>query len=573
MPVPIQSNHAESVASGTKIGVTLAGVTAGSSIICDGTGADNVGITNITDGTTVFANDITRDGTNEGQNMTIRSLWNSPGGSRTFTMNYAGAGAASNRGIQAYEMPGLQQAASGTGCKLSGTPTGNDSGAGTASSFDSSGTSTITTTVPAWVVSYGEGDAHLPTAAGAFTGGIGETVNNCATEYLTQGAAGAVNPNFSMSAADKWNLVTAAYAVASTGLAGIDDGGPQRQAPDIQPRRLPGIDAPPAGFSPRGLLDQSVPRARPPYQPLGRNRGASESPSPFSPRGLLEERPPVLGRARTIPTKLVPDAGAPLPPVVNHGLGDANLQRPAASPDRPFPAGGVDQPIGFPPVGMLDVSVARPPLAPRAFRPSSAPEAVPAPQVTSALLDDGGVDLPARPPRVTARGTGAEAIPAPPIAPALPPDELPRVPRPPRAAARAPIAETGPREPLTFGDDPMPRPTSARRATVIPPAADGAPLPQLAAFADVLVRARSRLARWLPRLFGDDGWLTAFIPLPKLKQPTTVLVAPFATQATPAPCATTAQVAPFATTVVVPASPTRTTTTAGDQPSTVQLDT
>ncbi len=598
----VQSNHAEASGTGTTIAVTLTGVTAGDGIVGSATfDSSGVSLSNVKDNTPTTANaDAAHNWAVGTQSINAWSIPNSPSGSRTFTATFSAT--TTSRGIQSLEFSGLPTAA---GSFVTGTPAGDDGGSGTTTAFDS----TISTTPGvsgALIFQVGEGGSTQPAVGAGWTGGPQDAVNTVTTGYKILGAPAATSPSFTLSPADAWSVLVVAYKPASTGLAGIDDGGPQRQPPDIAPRRLPGVDAPPPGFNPRGLLDQAVPRARPPYQPLGRNRGASESPSPFSARGLMEERPPVLGRARAIPTKLVPDAGAPLPTSVVTGLPDANLQRPAASPDRPFPAAGVDQPIGFPPVGMLDAAVPRAPATVRPPRPALTPEAVPAPPVTAALQDD-GADVPARTPRVPIRSIGsaetiivppvtqalpddgprrapqvprgaprittAEALPSSPIVP-VPGEDAPRAPRLSRAATRAPITETGPRVPLTFGDGPIPSPAPRRIPVIAPPVPEGfvAPAP-VHAFADVLVRARGRLARWLPRLFGDDGWLTAFIPLPRLKQPTSVVVAPYATAAAVAPFATTTTVAPFATSVTVPQTPTRTTTTAGDQPSTVQLDT
>ena len=206
----VQSGHAESAAGGTTIGVTLAGVTVGNAIVALQTMSDNVTLSSIKDQTpTSFAIDENRDCTNEGQWLTIASLLNSPAGSRTITATYS-ASATSNRGIQAFECSGMPT----SGSALTGTPTGNDSGAGTATAFDSS-ISTTPGVSGAIVFAYGEGNSHQPAAAGAFTQDIQDTVNLLTSEHLIQGAPAAVSPSFTLSVADKWCVVIAAYAPAS----------------------------------------------------------------------------------------------------------------------------------------------------------------------------------------------------------------------------------------------------------------------------------------------------------------------------------------------------------------------
>lgn len=217
----VQVVHNESIGAGGTIAVTITGVTSGNGLIACVTGADNVTISSVSDGTTNFNPDKTRDATNEGQQFGIFSLANSPAGSRTITATFS-ASSNSNRGIQVLEVAGVATAGAGTGLKLSGTPAGNDSGAATATSFDSAAASTVTTTDNgALVVAYGEGDSNQPVVAGAYSLGANDTVNLFTTEYQVQATAGAINPSYTLSPAVKWAVAIAAYAPAGVASADV----------------------------------------------------------------------------------------------------------------------------------------------------------------------------------------------------------------------------------------------------------------------------------------------------------------------------------------------------------------
>lgn len=208
----VQVVHNENGGSGTSIAVVINGVTLNNGLVALVTCADGVNVSSVSDGTTTFNPDENRDATNEGQQFSVASLANSPSGTRTITATFSGNSFCC-RGIQVLEVSGVQSAASGTGLKLSGTPAGNDSGAGTASSFDSAAASKVTTVDNgALVIAYGEGNTNQPTVAGAYTLGADDTVNLFTSEYQIQGSAGAINPSFTMAAADKWAVVIAAYA-------------------------------------------------------------------------------------------------------------------------------------------------------------------------------------------------------------------------------------------------------------------------------------------------------------------------------------------------------------------------
>lgn len=222
--------HAESAAAGTTIAVTLTGVVATDALVGMVTW-DNVGgitLSTVKDQVpTSAAIDIQRPDVSITQSLALWSLPNSPGGSRTITATYSGTGATGSRGIQVLELSGAT-----TGPMLTGTPVGNDSGVGTATAFDGS-ISTTPAVDGAFVLACGEGgSASVPTPAGGFALGQQDTtVNLVVTAYLVQGVAAPVSPSFTLSPADRWNVVIAAYApaIALDGIVQQPPGGTPRQ--------------------------------------------------------------------------------------------------------------------------------------------------------------------------------------------------------------------------------------------------------------------------------------------------------------------------------------------------------
>lgn len=201
--------HAEAAGSGGTIAVTLGGVVATDAIVGSVTVEDTVTISSVKDQTpTSAALDKLHDDTVGTQWLGLWSLPNSPSGSRTLTATFSAS--AAFRGIQALELSGAA-----TTALLTGTPAANDSGAGTATAFDSS-ISTTPGVAGAFVLQVGEGGSHQPTVAGGFTAGLQDAVNLVSTGYLVQGAAAAVSPSFTLSVADSWSVVIAAYKPAGS---------------------------------------------------------------------------------------------------------------------------------------------------------------------------------------------------------------------------------------------------------------------------------------------------------------------------------------------------------------------
>lgn len=213
----VQSAHTEATSAAISIGLTLTGITSGNTLIALVSVDDADTISSVKDdlGNT-FAADQSHDDTTQSQWIAIYSFPNVTGTSRTVTATFSSIGA-TFRAIQVLEISGLPTTAS-----LSGTPGANDSGTGTATAFDSSGTSRVTAGANGAIyIEYSTTSAHPQTAAGSFAGtGIGETTVGTCSGWFTQTTAAALDPSFTVSPADRWSVVMAAYAPSGTG--GVD---------------------------------------------------------------------------------------------------------------------------------------------------------------------------------------------------------------------------------------------------------------------------------------------------------------------------------------------------------------
>lgn len=271
--------HVDALGAGTTIAVTLPNnVLQGNAVVGEATN-DSTGGINVASvkdqASTSAALDIQHNAATLTQNLVLWSFPNSPGGSRTFTATFSAS--TSSRGIQAFELSGAVETV-----LLVGTPAGNDSGAGTATSFDP----TINTQPGisgAFVLSAAEGGTHQPSPAGAWTQLLQDTNNTVTTAYLISNTPSDVlSPSFTMSVADVWSVVIAAYMPAPQPA-------PRLQALRLGPgRRAPLGTAQPASLPVAGNVTVIV--------PLASLTLTGFAPSALAPRLVV---PPVAGLVLT----------------------------------------------------------------------------------------------------------------------------------------------------------------------------------------------------------------------------------------------------------------------------------
>lgn len=202
-------NHAEAGGAGSTIACTVTAVTVGNALLgmatTDTTGspvitvADQVPTSASVDGTHIS--------TTLSQQLSIFSLQNTLGGSRTITATYTPS-ASGSRGIMVGEFAGLPK----TGTIVTGTPSGQDGGAGTATSFDSGNTTPGVNGVIVFGVA--EGRTNVPVPNGATQLFADSAVNNITTSYLIQSVAVAVAASWTLSVANVWSALVVAYALA-----------------------------------------------------------------------------------------------------------------------------------------------------------------------------------------------------------------------------------------------------------------------------------------------------------------------------------------------------------------------